>query len=183
MPHSTTFRGLFVPEVPVNILGLSFQLPQPYSAGHTCSAAEADALNKVLVRGLSKGLYKVLKRALERLGYSSGSSLTSDEKPDVLAQGQEYIEDFAVSFSVGHDEARAVRTESLRIARALVETKLNATGQRTSDLNVQDYEAQVQKLAASERVQSEAQRRVKVTQEIANRAHDELLEALGENGT
>lgn len=144
---------------PVQILGFKFLIPTPYHAGHVCTASEADMLNRMLVRGTSKGLFKQLSSA-------SGA--------DAQARGEEYIADYALGFAQGHDTQRSIRIEADRIARGILEARLYAKGQTSHDLEPHTLAEELSALASSEKVRAEAERRTKVTQEIAERAHDEL---------
>lgn len=170
-----------MPTSPVRILGFSYELPQPYSQGHVCSAAEAAALNRVLTRGISKGLYKVLLAGINPTGHSEASKLSEEQRSAISAMGAEFIEDHCLGFSMGHEVQRSIRVEAERIARGLLETQLYKQGKSLKDLAEADRAEQISQLASTERVRTEAERRVKVTQEIAERAHGELLESLGEN--
>ncbi len=171
-----------MPTTPVRILGFALDLPQPYSAGHCCSAAEAAALNRILVKGLSKGLHKVLSAGLRPTGYENARGLSEDQKSDIVARGEEYVADYCLGFAQGHETQRAIRVECERIARQMLETTLYRQGKKLGDLPDGERDEEIARLAASEKVREEAERRIRVTQEIANRAHDDLLEVLGNGG-
>ena len=98
------------------ILGFQFQLPSPYAAGHVCTAAEADTLNRLLTRGLAKGLHKIIDSQLELRNDFNGPP-TEDERATITESGLEYISEFVLGFSLGHDVARAIRLECDRLAR------------------------------------------------------------------
>jgi len=163
------------------ILGFSFDLPAPYAAGHPCTLAEADTLNRLLVRGLAKGLHKVLDAGLwepDRLG--SADQASEDKKAELTEAGLEYIEEFTLGFSLGHDVARAIRLECVRLAKQTLEVQLNRAGKKLSDMPAGELRTLLSDLAKSERIVKEANRRVSVTQEIALKAQAELQEALGD---
>lgn len=166
---------------PVKVLGFSYELPQPYAVGHCCTAAEASALNRILTRGLAKGLYKVLSSGLKPLGHDRAEGLSDAQRSGVESMGLEYIADFCLGFSAGHETTRSIRVEAERIARQMLETQLYKQGKSLKDLHEKEREAHIDQLAVSDRVRAEAERRVRVTQEIAERAHGELLESLGED--
>ena len=95
----------------VSILGLSFELPSPYSAGHPCSPAEARTLNTALAHGLTKALGRLLREELIRLGYgSSYESASEAERKEAERLGREQIEDFLSGFSQGHERKRYHKT-------------------------------------------------------------------------
>ena len=160
------------------ILGFQFQLPTPYAVGHICTLAEADALNRLLVRGLAKGLHKVLDSGLT--DYAPGP-LSDDERAELTERGLEYINEFVLGFALGHDVARAIRLECDRLAKQTLEVQLNRQGKSLKDLPSDQLRTTLADLARSEKIVNEANRRVSVTQEIAQRAEAELQEALGDN--
>jgi hypothetical protein len=158
------------------ILGFQFDLATPYAVGHICTYAEAEALNKLLVRGLAKGLHKVIDSQLA--GFDK--VLDPDQRAAITESGLEYIEEFTLGFSAGHDIARAIRLECSRLARQMLEVQLNREGRVLKDLTPGEVHSALSDLMKSERIVAEATRRVSVTQEIAQRAEAELHEALGD---
>jgi hypothetical protein len=161
------------------ILGHSFQLPAPYNAGHVCTQAEAEALNRLLVRGLAKGLHKIIDSRQAARAKDSHGTFGLDDLADDQEAGLEYINEFVLGFSLGHDVARAIRLECDRLAKQLLEVQLNRSGRTLKDLSADEQRTALADLARSEKVVNEANRRVSVTQEIAQRAQAELQEALG----
>jgi hypothetical protein len=159
------------------ILGQSFELPAPYNTGHVCTAAEADTLNRLLVRGLAKGLHKVIDATLDDC--SVPRDPTADERAGITEAGLEYIEEFTLGFALGHDVARAIRLECDRLAKQTLEVQLNRQGKTLKDLPADQQRTTLIDLARSEKIVKEAERRVSVTQEIALKAQAELQEALG----
>jgi hypothetical protein len=158
----------------IRILACQFDIPRTYAAGHVCTETEAQTLHRALVKGISKGLFKVLTNAKAELGRAHGDTLSADDVAELQRRGEEYIAEYALGFSHGHDRLRAIRIECDRIARQLAEAKYNASGKRL-DASTPEVRTLLAELAASERVRTEAERRVNVTQEIAQRAHGELL--------
>src|SRR5271170_4312400 len=75
----------------LKILGHRLSTPEPYSAGHCCSAAEASVLNAALTRGLAKGIYRELSE-------------------DAAADIESYIASFARGFAEGHERLKAIET-------------------------------------------------------------------------
>ena len=116
-----------MPEVLINILGFKFALSAPYVSGHVCTAAEAQALNKMLVRGTSKGLHKVLTGELDKVKKRS-LPLDGETRALIARAGEEHISEFREGFAQGHDVVRATKVESARIARQLLEAQLNHEG-------------------------------------------------------
>lgn len=168
---------------PVSILGLTLQVPQVYSAGHVCSASEAAALNRVLTKGIAKGLHKVLAGALASTGYSRVDKIESvTTRQDIEARAREYIASFLLGFAEGHEKQRAVRVECERIARDALEARLYAQGRTLKDLPEGEREAIIEQIASSDKVRAEAERRVGLQQHVAQDAHEELLASVAANG-
>lgn len=160
----------------VNVLGLTFDLPAPYAPGHPCTAAEASALNELLRRGFAKGLYKIIRRELDRLGMLDSSNLDERERASVKELTDTFIERYAIGFAEGQDKTLAIYEEAARIARGLAETHFNRQGLPAHGAS---YETLTSRLAKSDRVLAEARRRVEDQITLAQRAHAEMLEMLG----
>jgi hypothetical protein len=154
----------------IHILGFGFDITPRYVAGHTCTHNEAQMLNRALVKGISKGMFKVLT------GHGDMTALNEDQRAELRERGLAYIAEFTEGFALGHERTRAIRIESERIARQLLEAQQNARGATTKDLPDAELAARLAELVSSEKVRAEAERRVQVTLEIAQSAHADLLE-------
>jgi hypothetical protein len=158
----------------VNILGFSTLLPQPYSAGHVVTQAEADALNRLLVRGLSKALHRVLLDALAPHGARVMGQVGDAVRDATAARAAVFISEYVEGFANGHDRLRAIDVEARRIAALAVETDLYRQGRALREVPAVELDAMVSALAASPRVREEAQRRVDDLAQIARSAHADL---------
>ena len=165
MPTSTQIR----------ILGLDFTLITPYCAGHTCTQNEAQTLNRALTKGISKGMFKVLTATRSALGLHADAPDQRATRAMLHEAGLAYISEFTEGFALGHERTRAIRIECERIAKQLLEAQQNAKGASARDLPESELAARLAELAKSEKVRSEAERRVQVTLEIAQSAHQDLL--------
>jgi len=164
-----------MPTTQIRILGFDFELTHPYAVGHQCTQNEAQTLNRALVKGISKGMFKVLTAAQTVMGVT-GSTANEDQRANLREQGLAYIAEFSEGFALGHERTRAIRIECERIAKQLLEAQQNARGQSSRDLPESELATRLAELASSEKVRSEAERRVQVTLEIAQSAHADLLE-------
>ena len=160
-----------MPTTQICILGLDFTLITPYCAGHTCTQNEAQTLNRALTKGISKGMFKVLTATRSALGLGDAP----DQRATLHEAGLAYISEFTEGFALGHERTRAIRIECERIAKQLLEAQQNAKGASARDLPESELAARLSELAKSEKVRSEAERRVQVTLEIAQSAHQDLL--------
>lgn len=152
----------------VIILGFSFSFPAPYHEGHVCTVAEAETLNRVMLRGGSKGLHKAIVAERERGGIEA----------DVLKVGRDYISDYAITFSQGYERLRAIEVEAKRIAESAISERLYAQGKTPGDIGKAAYESLVIDLSTSEAVRNEASKRVDAVRKIAQDVHSDLSRAL-----
>ena len=141
----------------LKILGHRLSTPEPYSAGHCCTLAEAATLNAALTRGLAKGIYRELSE-------------------DAAADIESYIASFARGFAEGHERLKAIETAAKQIARGRLEAALYRHGKKLSDLAAGELEVLLAREAESEEVQQEARRRIDTLRAIGveGGAFDEL---------
>jgi hypothetical protein len=163
----------------INILGFSIDVPTTYSAGHPCTASEAEVLNRILTRTIAKGLYKTLVTGLALRHAESFDGLSSDEeRSEVRALAQGFIERFTLGFSQGHERLAAVEVEARRIAMAVLEAALYRRGQKLGELHEQEREDKIRELMLSANVRREAETRVDGARALAGAAHEELLASI-----
>ena len=166
--------------MPVNILGFSVAISEPYSVGHVCTEHEALALNRIMVRGIAKGLHGVISRACAQLGYSSGDMMTEADRDSVMEMANEFVTTFSLGFARGHETLRAIDVEARRIALSALETALYKRGQRMADISEEERNEKIAELLWLPSIRREAEKRVEDNQRLASAAHAELLAALGE---
>ena len=114
-----------------------FPITAPYAAGHSLNEAEAKALNQLRGENISNNFRKRVRAALDGTPLKEGGSV------ETLAEPIDPVE-----------------REALRIARELVKKALAAKGKRLKDVDEEKFEAKVAEIAATEKVQKEAKRRV-----------------------
>jgi hypothetical protein len=134
----------------LKILSHSIPTPEPYTAGHVCTAAEAAVLNASLTRGLAKGLDRLL-RSLQEAG--KGEDV-------VLGEIEDFVAGYLRSFAEGHERLRAIEAEARRLARSRIEAALYRQGKRLSELAPGEQTLAILKEAEREEVLSEAARRI-----------------------
>lgn len=145
----------------ITIQGLTFAAPQPYSAGHTCTEAEASVLNSVLANALRNNF---ARRVKEYEGTSQGDA--------VHIQLQREFDSYAASYTLNARTGDPIERAARRIAQDLVRTALNERGQKPSDLADGVFDSLVAKAALKPSVLSEARRRVEATKSIVEQSLD-----------
>lgn len=162
----------------INILGLSCEVPTTYSAGHVCTQSEAETLNRILVRTIAKGIYKVIGAALAVRGGVPVESMSAKDRGEVLALAQGFIERFTLGFSQGHERLAAVEVEARRIALAVLEAALYRRGQKLGEMPEGEREDKLRELMLSANVRREAETRIDGARALAGAAHEELLASI-----
>ena len=150
----------------LKILSRTIPTPEPYSAGHTCTAAEAATLNAALTRGLAKGLDKLLRGREER----------PREEEAVLEEIAGFIASYLRSFAQGHERLRAIEAEARRLARTRIEAALYRQGKRLSELALGEQTLAIAKEAEKAEVLAEATRRIDALRAVGSCSLEELTE-------
>jgi hypothetical protein len=162
----------------INILGFSVEVPTTYSAGHVCTASEAETLNRILTRTAAKGLYKTLSAGLASRLVGADEDLTQAMRAELIELANGYVERFTLGFSQGHERLAAVEVEARRIATSVLEAALYRRGQKLADLHEHEREDKVRELMLSENVRREAETRIDGARALAGAAHEELLASI-----
>lgn len=147
------------PMTTIKIYENEFEVPDPYAAGHSITEIEAKVLNRCFAENIANNQRKHIKEALD------GAGIT----PEVQKAFAEYAGAYQFTEAAA-GSSRATMTplerEAKRIATALVNKHLRATNRKKADVDKDDYDAQVAKVAASDKVQKAAKRRVKEDEEM-----------------
>lgn len=170
----------------VTIAGVQLEIKAPYAEGHALNAAEASVLNQTFlenVRNNAAGKIKAAKAKAEAAGATfSVDAPIGGEGEDAAKTLRQVIEDYANTYQFGVRTVRAsepvdpVEREARAIAKDVVAKALREKGIKRKDVTDEAYEATVAKVAAGEKVQAAAKRRVKERESIGA---DELDLGLG----
>lgn len=109
----------------ITVQGEQFEVSQPYAAGHTCTEAEAKALNQVRAENIANNMRSKVKAALD--GGEGAPSLDS-VRSDFAKYDSEY-EFTLASVGGGRTPVDPVEREARKIARELLKDHLAKTGQ------------------------------------------------------
>lgn len=153
------------------ILGETFSIRQPYTEGHTLTAAEAKALNQVRAENIGNNLRGQVKEAQESQNTGGLASLVADY-------------DAKYEFTMGNvgGGTRVVRDpverEARTIAREILKAHLAKSGRKltlakdSSDEDKADWadqiETQIDAIAQNPKVLANAQKRVKDKKNLAD---------------
>ena len=144
----------------IKIYDNEFEVPDTYAEGHTLSAIEAKVLNRVKAENIANNQRKFIKEAIDGEGVNKA----------VIDNFNEYATGYIFSEAAA-GSSRSTMTplekEAKKIATALVNKHLSSTGRKKADVDKDAYDEQVAAVAASDKVQKAAKRRVKEMEEMA----------------
>lgn len=169
----------------ITIQGVEFEVSQPYAEGHTCTEAEAKALNQTRAENIRNNMAKQVKDA----NATAGKDEEGNQKP--LAKGQlkalaEAVAEYDANYeftlaSVGGGRASRdpIEIEANRIARASITASLKADGRTlksvTHDAEGNEIEGAkerlaeaIAKVAAKPEVVEAARKAVKEREQLAS---------------
>lgn len=138
---------------------VSFEISQPYSAGHTLTEAEAKALNQVRSENIGNNVRSKIKELLEAGNTDAAKALVAEK-------------DAAYEFTLASVSASAkldpVEREARALAKEYIKAHLAATGRKinvapegeTKESWADKIEAQVDILAAKDEIVKEAKKAV-----------------------
>lgn len=168
-----------VPTTQITVQGLTFDAPQPYTAGtKELTDGEASALNQTLAENLRNNFAPQVKKALEE--YKKANNLPEDAEVGVdqldhealIEAFDKYADEyeFGVRRAGGGTRAPAdpVGREAHRIASAKVREALKKKGLKIDSVSKEKMAEFIEGvLAKYPEIKEEAKRRVEATQTIA----------------
>lgn len=146
------------------IAGESFQLSQPYAAGHTLTEAEAKTLNQVRSENIGNNLREKIKELID-----AGKL---DDAKALVAEKDSTYEFTLASVGTGSRQLDPVEKEARALAKEIVKAKLAEKGLKfnvppdgeTKESWAEKMEANVEKFASNESVLAEAKKAVAAKQ-------------------
>lgn len=119
----------------ITIAGYAFKVPRPFRAGHVCTQAEAEVLNRKLHENIRGNFSKRVKEAT-----SGNSSLRED---GILKKLQTELDDYSHDYVFGGD---SIASEALVIATDIVRRAIKANGKNLSNYSKSDLASQAEVL-------------------------------------
>ena len=153
----------------IRIRQYSFDITDRYSAGHTCTPGEAQALNRLRAENIRNNMAPAVAEAADTTPDRQLSGPGLDSLRQRIARYDANYE-----FVEKHTPSRpgALETELLRVATEQVEADARALGK---DLTVAQIVAMAKLMLGDPKVQAEARSRLAERQRIAQSALDDLL--------
>jgi len=151
----------------VTIQQVIFDLSDPYSEGHVCSAMEAKALNQTRAENIRNNFASNVKKVQD----ANDGPLSDAQVKELQKELDDYAKGY--EFSVGGGRAvDPVSREAKRIAKEIVDGKIAATGTSVKayiDAKGKDkYDALIGQAMEHESVQAEAVKIVKSRAKLAD---------------
>lgn len=151
-------------ETPTLILGISFQCPAPYQAGHVCTASEARVLNSELAENVRNNFTKRVKAVKTAHGGNPPPHQLLALRAEFAAYAAQYAFGSGKSTRGSNDP---VLRQALEIARPLARNMWREKGLDPKH-DQEGFNGLVAQIASSPRVLAEAQRRVDAVQAVAS---------------
>lgn len=146
----------------LTVAGHEFTIQAPYVAGpHELTEGEAAALNQTRAENISNQLRKALALIAED-GNRSDEQKLADMTKLVAERDAEYT--FGVRAAGAPRVVDPVQKEARAIAREAITAKLKEQGRKVKDIDAEALEAKIAEIAATDKVQRLAQKRVKERQ-------------------
>lgn len=145
----------------ITIQGLVVPVLQPYTEGHTITAAEAAALNQVRAENIRNNTAKLVKEASKDLaeGEMLADDVVASLRGKIAAYDAEYIFTLA-SVGAGRTVRDPIEAEARKIARGLVSERIREQGLKVKDVAKEKVEEAIARVAASDKVLAAAKKAV-----------------------
>lgn len=157
------------PRRPFRIQGVGLEVPAPFNEGHTCTAAEASALNQILAENVRNNCADKIKKALNG---AEPSSLDKKALGDLQGQVDEYVGayEFGQRRGGGGGGARdPIEKEMMNLARQTVKKAMAAKGIPAKDQDAKEITRLAQDLVKKEEEKLRA---------VATQVHEARMEGL-----
>lgn len=150
MPDSKTIR----------IYDNEFEVPQPYSEGHTLSAIEAKVLNQCFAENIGNNQRAAIKKAIDE-----GTLDQARKDFATYAEGYQFTEAAAGG---SRQTMTPEEKEAKKIATALVMGELKKQGKTKKEVDKDAFDAEVARVAQIDKVIAAAKKRVKDANQLAD---------------
>lgn len=143
------------PRKQVTINDVVVSIPQPFAAGHVCTAGEAASLNQTLVENTRNNLTGKAKR-----------------EKDPVAVTQAGVDEYIAAYEFGarggsRSTMTPVERKAWEIAEEKVRAAIKAQGIKFSEVSDEDYDALVSEIAAQPEVVKAAEKQIRDMQKMA----------------
>lgn len=156
----------------ISMHGQDFEISAPYEEGHTCTAAEAKALNQCRAENIGNNMRKHVKAALAIEDEKAQKKALAEVASKMAEYDKEYV--FTLAAAGSRTALSPVEKEARRVARAALVAKLKESGvtlKAYTEEHGEDYvKSKVLEIAEMERVIELAKKNVAEQEERAKAA-------------
>ena len=152
----------------------TFEVSTPYAEGHTCTVAEAKALNQTRAENIRNNMAKVVSASREAAGLTDKDQHLSDKE---LAELQNAVTAYDATYEFtlasvggGRKSRDPIEVEATKIARASIAAQLKDMGmtmKAANDKNPEALKAMIAELAENKTVIAAAKSAVAKRNKIA----------------
>lgn len=167
----------------LTIAGIAFDVSTPYAEGHTCTEAEAKALNQTRGENIRNNQAKAVKAVIEAAGGMQGENgkdlpeIGTDAMAELTANVADYDKGYVftlASVGGGRKSKDPVEVEANKIARAAIMAHLKASGRGVKDVDKDLLAAKIAEVAGSDNVVKAAKKAVAERTKLAEGALADL---------
>ena len=167
----------------ITIQRQAFEISQPYSEGHTCTAAEAASLNQTWGENIRNNMAKVVTAARTEAGIpdtAEGHSISLDDETIKVLQEKVTAYDNDYEFTLasvggGRKSRDPVEIEATKIATASITAQLRDMGvtvKQVKETNPEGLKNMIADLASTKDVMTQAKKTIAARTKIAENAVD-----------
>lgn len=152
----------------ISIHGLTFAYARTYSPGHTCTAAEAEALEIARGENLRNNFARRIQAACAFAKVDAATELPQRVIVGLGADFAEYERTYVLGAARSASKPDPVQSTARKLAREAIANKLRASGADPRSRDAEWYDAQIESVLASQPwFKEEAQRRLEAAKEAA----------------
>lgn len=154
-------------QMTIVIQGFQFELRMPYAAGHILSDIEAGVLNREWTNGVRANFAERVKEVIAA-GNDAGLPLTGSKLAALQNDLQAYAESYSFKALIQKYNSDPVVREAHKLAKGLLDTKLNSLGLKRETYGEARYEEALSRIMNNPEVVREASARIEQTKLAAN---------------
>lgn len=154
-------------QITIAIQGYQFQLVMPYAEGHVLTDIEAGVLNREWTNGVRTNFAEKIRDELV-IAAEDGRSIDHHALAKLQSDLLHYADGYSFKALIQKFNSDPIVREAHKIAKGLLDTKLNAEGKTRESIGEAKYEQTLSRIMNHPQVVLDATARVESTRNAAN---------------
>lgn len=157
----------------ISIYEREFTVPQPYNEGHVLTAIEAKQLNQVFAENIANNQRSNIKKAIDADEARSKGEPVAEDAPtfeSAVETFNKYASEYAFTEASAGGSTRTMtplEKECKKLATAVVIQLLEKSGRKRKDVTKEDFDAEVARIADTDKVKKMATKNLKDLDNLA----------------